>query len=137
MRQVNVQRERLIERLMTVPGLRLAYLFGSQARGTARPGSDADVAVLIESPIPPGDIRILQEALSNAAGCDVDLVDLETASPLLRFEVVKAGQRLFVRDDDERTAFEARVMLDFMDTRHLRSIQHHYLSERAKAGHVA
>jgi hypothetical protein len=38
---------------------------------------------------------------------------------------------------DERTAFEARVMLDFMDTRHLRSMQHHYLSERAKAGHVA
>jgi predicted nucleotidyltransferase len=37
--------ERLAPRLSAVPGLRLALLFGSQARGTSRPDSDIDVAV--------------------------------------------------------------------------------------------
>jgi len=35
-----------------VPGLIALYRFGSQAQGTARPGSDVDLAILSREPIP-------------------------------------------------------------------------------------
>lgn len=129
-----MDRVRLLDRLSAVQGIRLAYLFGSRATGTAGPRSDADVGVIFDPPLGPRDLSILQEALSDAAGAEVDLVDLRSAPPLLRYEAISRGQRLLVRDDGERTAFEARAMLDYMDTQHLRDVQHYYLRERARAG---
>ena len=44
----------LIEHLRkSVPGLIALYRFGSQAKGTVRPDSDIDLAVLAHNPIPP------------------------------------------------------------------------------------
>lgn len=61
-------------------GLRLALLFGSQARGTAGPGSDVDVAMLA----PGMDLLGLASDLSRQLGREVDVVDLGRASiPLL------------------------------------------------------
>ncbi|HKH46607.1 MAG TPA: nucleotidyltransferase domain-containing protein [Thermoanaerobaculia bacterium] len=60
--------------------VRLALLFGSRARGRARPGSDADVAVLGK------DLDLLELAadLSTAARVEVDVVSLEDPGyPLL------------------------------------------------------
>ncbi len=126
-----------MQALTRVPGLRLAYLFGSRARGgAATAASDADVAVLVEPPLSAEAFGLLVEALSTAAGVEVDLVELHAAPPLLRLQVISAGDRLVVRNDDERTAFEARAMLEFMDTQHLRDLQHQYLRERAGAGRV-
>ena len=60
--------------------VRLALLFGSRARGRARPDSDADVAVLGK------DLNLLKLAadLSHAAGVEVDVVSLaDPGYPLL------------------------------------------------------
>ena len=39
-----------VEELAADPTTRGVLLFGSQARGTARPGSDADLAVIVDQP---------------------------------------------------------------------------------------
>lgn len=60
--------------------IRLALLFGSRARGRARPDSDADVAVLGK------DLDLLELAadLSTAARVEVDVISLEDPGyPLL------------------------------------------------------
>lgn len=63
------------------PDVRLALLFGSVARGVARPDSDLDVAVLGRDL----DLPTLAGDLSLAAGREVDVVDLAQAGyPLLR-----------------------------------------------------
>ena len=63
------------------PDVRLALLFGSVARGRARPDSDLDVAVLGRDL----DLPTLAADLSLAAGREVDVVDLaEAGYPLLR-----------------------------------------------------
>jgi uncharacterized protein len=60
--------------------IRLALLFGSRARGRARPGSDADVAVLGRGL----DLLELAADLSAAAHVEVDVVSLEDPGyPLL------------------------------------------------------
>lgn len=59
-----------------MPGVRLAVLFGSAAKGVAGPDSDLDVGVLLErgTASPPA----LGVALDRAAGRSVDLVWLDT-----------------------------------------------------------
>jgi predicted nucleotidyltransferase len=60
--------------------VRLAILFGSRARGRARPESDADVAALGDNL----DLLTLAADLSDAARVEVDLVSLDDPGyPLL------------------------------------------------------
>jgi hypothetical protein len=63
----------------------------------------------------------------------VDLVVLNDAPPLLAHEVVSTGTSLVCRDDDERARFVARTVSRYLDTAHLRSVQHAYLRERTVA----
>ncbi|KHD05249.2 hypothetical protein PN36_27110 [Candidatus Thiomargarita nelsonii] len=53
------------------------YLFGSHARGEARPTSDIDVGILPKAPLPIGLLAELREALfESLIPVTVDLVDL-------------------------------------------------------------
>lgn len=67
--------------------MHLALLFGSQARGTAGPGSDVDLAV-----VAPGvDLLQLRATLCLALGRDVDLLDLSAASVPLTEQLLRDG----------------------------------------------
>lgn len=113
--------------------VRLAYVFGSAARDQARASSDVDIAVLLE-PLPaPADLDRLATDLETVAGRRVDLVVLNTAPPLLAHEVIKTGQRLTCRSEAERVRFETHAAARYLDTAHLRRVQHRYLRERAEA----
>ena len=113
--------------------VRLVYLFGSVARGEDRRSSDLDVGVVF-SPVPePVQLDQLASDLEAAAGRRVDLVVLNEAAPLLTHEAIRAGRVIVCRDDDERVEFETRATARYLDTAHLRRVQHHYLRERAEA----
>jgi predicted nucleotidyltransferase len=115
--------------------VRLCYLFGSVAGRRARRTSDVDVAVMFAGQPAPAVLDRLTEDLEDATGRSVDLVDLATASPLLAHQVVSTGSCVLCRDRAERSAFETRAILRYLDTAHLRNIQHRYLRERARARH--
>jgi predicted nucleotidyltransferase len=113
--------------------VRLAYVFGSAARGEERPSSDVDVAVLFD-PLPePGDLDRVGADLQTAAGRRVDLVVFNTAPPLLAHEIVKTGRRITCRSEADRVGFETHTAARYMDTAHLRRVQHHYLREEVEA----
>jgi predicted nucleotidyltransferase len=114
-------------------GVRLAYLFGSGARGEARASSDVDVAILFHPEPPPRDLDELTSDLEGVAGHPVDLVVLNTAPPLLTHQIMKTGRCFICRDEDERIRFETRATARYLDTAHLRRVQHRYLRERADA----
>ena len=113
--------------------VRLAYVFGSVAGGRARPTSDVDVAVLFAGAPAPATLDRLTEDLEDAAGRRVDLVDLAKAPPLLAHQVVSKGSCIVCRQPSERAAYETRAILRYLDTAHLRKIQHEYLRKRAGA----
>jgi predicted nucleotidyltransferase len=70
----------MVEVLAAFSEVRLALLFGSEARGTARPDSDIDVAL----DAPPALLGHVAAALNLRLGAEVDVVRLNTASiPLL------------------------------------------------------
>jgi uncharacterized protein len=68
------------------------YLFGSRARGTNKPGADIDLALDCSAPI---DFRIILKIYNDIEATNiplsVDLVDLYSASDLLKSEVKKEG----------------------------------------------
>lgn len=68
------------------------FLFGSRARGDARPGSDFDVALLAKEPLPRDKLSRIREALEEShVPVTVDLVDLGEAPAALRAHVLKEG----------------------------------------------
>lgn len=69
--------------------------FGSWPRSKAFAHSDIDVAISIGTPIPPERMAVLHEAVDEIATLyDIDIVDLSSAGPALRDEVLKYGERL-------------------------------------------
>jgi predicted nucleotidyltransferase len=67
--------------------VRVAILFGSHARGTARADSDVDIAV----DAPGVDVLSLGAALSRALEREVDIVPLEDATIPLQEHLVRDG----------------------------------------------
>ncbi len=100
--------------------LKAIYLFGSRGqlpvalplgKNLFREDSDYDFAVL--HPGAAADAvkkwETAQE-LASLLGKDVDLIDLKTASTVLRFQVVTTGQLLFCADEFFRQSFEMTTL---------------------------
>jgi len=69
--------------------------FGSWPRGRAVAHSDIDVAISTGAPIPLERLALLHDAVDEIATLyQIDLVDLGTAGPVLRDEVLRHGERL-------------------------------------------
>jgi predicted nucleotidyltransferase len=103
----------LREELERWPGVRLAVLFGSSARGEARRGSDLDVGVLFDAGITGR--ASLEVALGRATRRPAEVVDLATAPPLLRFEIARDGRVILERVPHAWADFRARAMTDWWD----------------------
>jgi len=104
----------LIEQVRkSVPGLIALYRFGSQAKGTARPGSDVDLAVLARDPLPAMRRFELAQELAIQLHRDVDLVDLRSASTVMRMQVISTGTCLDAPDEPARREFEMYAYSDY------------------------
>jgi len=97
----------------TIPGLVALYRFGSMGKGTARPGSDIDLAVLARDQIPNLRRFELAQELATQLHRDVDLVDLRTASTVMRMQVISTGECLDATDEPARREFEMYAYSDY------------------------
>ncbi len=99
-------------------GIDAVYLFGSFARGTARPHSDVDVAVLFTE-TPPSTLDhpafLLDSDLQELLHREVQIVTLNTASPDLAFRVLRDGILLVEANPSHRIAFEVRARNEYWD----------------------
>ncbi len=106
--------EQLKEALEGMPAVRLAVLFGSQARGRAGPKSDVDLGLILD-PDTRDERRRVEVAAGRAARREVDVVYLEEAPPLLRFQIARDGVVLVGREPRTWPRFKARAMVDWWD----------------------
>src|SRR6185295_18139960 len=99
-------------------GIAAAYLFGSVARGTARPESDVDVGILY-SEEPPATLKglglELEGDLEDLLKLPVQVVVLNRASVDLIVRVLRDGKLLVDRDRSKRVRFEVRSRFEFLD----------------------
>ena len=104
----------LIEYISTaIPDLIALYRFGSQAKGTARPHSDIDLAVLSHNSIANLHRFELAQELATRLHRDVDLIDLRAASTVMRMQVLSTGTCLATFDDLARRTFEMYTYADY------------------------
>ena len=97
-----------------------AYLFGSKATGSAQAHSDLDVAVYLAEARPVtsafGYAADLATALMRALGTNcVDVVVLNSASPLLYHRALRDGVRILSRDLPATTTREGRALSRYCD----------------------
>jgi len=123
--------DRVVELLAADPRVRLVYAFGSAASSVAGPLSDADVAVLLNVPLDWDAERELRGRLGVLVP-RLDLVILNEAPPVLRFEIVTSGRCLLVRDPREQAEFEIVSLSRFLDFQPFRRIQQEYLRARVE-----
>ncbi len=89
-----------LERWAERTGCGLLVLFGSEALGRARRGSDLDLAISFDR-LPPAEerLRIVGEIQDLCAPRSADVVFLRPETdPVLRFEIFRNGETLYERE---------------------------------------
>lgn len=101
-----------------------AYLFGSIAKGKERNDSDIDIAIKFKDNYSDiEDIIIRGEMIDNGKKYfdrEIDIVSLNKAPILLKYEVVKAG--IVIKDSDNRASFESLVLREYFDFKYYSDI---------------
>ena len=108
----------LINELKGYPEVAAVILFGSHAKGLAKPLSDIDIAVLVHSPT--------KKIESEIAGCSsnkIDVVNFHRLPLYIQFEVLKYGKAVFVRDNTYFSQIKREVLHAYLikeeETAHL------------------
>ncbi|MGC8843978.1 MAG: type VII toxin-antitoxin system MntA family adenylyltransferase antitoxin [bacterium] len=102
--------EKILAELRNHPKVLAVYLFGSQARGEAKPLSDIDIAVILKEidPETEGEIGSLYSER-------IDLVLFHRLPLYIQFEVLKEGKELFVADEEYLEQVRFRVIKDYLE----------------------
>ena len=122
--------------LLASAGVEVAILFGSAAEGRLRPDSDIDIGILCSVGRDMGlDGELALGAdLERVFGREVDLVRLDTASTLLRFEA-SHGRCLHEARENAFADFVARALLEYEDLRPILRRCAEGMFRRLKAAH--
>lgn len=123
--------DRIRRVLAETPAVRLAVLFGSAARRTDRQDSDLDIGVSWRHGAEPTG-PALSVALERAAGRRIDVVWLDEAPPLLRFEIARDGLVVVERVPHAWADFRARAMIDWWDWAPTALMMHRVMAERVR-----
>lgn len=118
--------------------IKFAYIFGSQATGKASKNSDVDIAVYfgksyeaMEEVFIRGDIIEEGKAFFKK---DIDVVSLNNASLLMKYEIIHDG--IVIKDDDERTNFESLALREYFDFKYYSDIYDDAVIKKIKQGKV-
>lgn len=113
--------------------LRFIILHGSYAKGTPRPGSDLDIAVLGKRRIAFDELLEIHDELADIfgdnQGRELDVKSLHNSDLLLKYYVTRDGMLLFGKETDfnEFKAYARRV---FEDAKKLFELEEYLLKKQ-------
>jgi len=107
--------ERLRRLLSGAPGVLVAYLYGSHARGQPGPLSDVDVALLLDSDDDQRRLELTAEIAHAVAPARADVVVLNDAPVALAYRVLRDGNVLVSCDDRARVEHRVRTIDRYLD----------------------
>lgn len=115
--------EKILSYFKTLPQVISVILFGSYAQNRANSQSDVDIAILCEGGSVPDSLTIIswREDLSAALHKEVDLICLNTASPIIGMQVHKNGKELSVKNSQEQAKYQMRLFTDYAELKELRA----------------
>lgn len=136
---MKLSKEEIIERLTQLFSQRdeivLGYLFGSIAEGKTHKFSDVDVAVYYKtSPSLKRYLQLINDVCGILETDDVDVVNMNSASPLIVHDILSFGELLVCRNDDFYVNLRIKTLRQYDDMMHILKIQGKYIFEEAING---
>lgn len=115
--------------------LQLVILFGSRAREEAKDDSDLDLAFLLNlgffERINVIDFRInIANRFSELTGIESDIIVLNSAKPLLKFQVLKYGELIYVNDDFDYASYFSKSLKEYFDFNYYKKYHYQKMRER-------
>jgi predicted nucleotidyltransferase len=108
--------DEIVSALRAGPRLDLAIMFGSAARGTMHEGSDVDIGILPADPDLPLAAELdLQASLEQVCGRPVDLVRLDRAPTLVKWQVARDARVLIESGPFQAARFLASAASEYLD----------------------
>lgn len=108
-------RQRMADCMARDSNVLAAWHFGSTLEGSIRPGADVDIGVFFVRMPTLDELAVLRSALQDALTFDeIDLVVLNEASPILRFEAI-SGHPVYTSDLEARATFASLTAREYED----------------------
>jgi predicted nucleotidyltransferase len=98
-----------------IPDLQGIYLFGSYVDNSMMRESDIDIAFLTSAILTKVEKWRIQESLACVLDRNIDLVDINEASVILRTEIVEKGKRIYTANVLACESFEVITYLLYSD----------------------
>ena len=115
-----------------IENLEFLYLFGSVANNSDTHDSDIDLAFYTEMRMTNQERWEAQQKLSVHFGRQVDLVDMSTASDIMRMQIVSKGQLLYARNTANIDSFENNIFYRYIDLRESNKGIYHDIAQSGK-----
>lgn len=97
MKNMDIPNKEELIKVMRQNHIVFAAIFGSRAKGTARPDSDYDFLVEFEKnyPVPFSKLFRARDQVKNTLGEDIELVTIGALHPLMKDEIFKTMKVLY------------------------------------------
>lgn len=111
---------RLVEFFGKRTDVLLVFVFGSAASGKETEESDIDIGILFSVQSDFYMITDLKNALNSVFKKEIDIADLNLASPILKMQVLKNGAPVFVKDKKYYNQFYVDTLNQYDDLKQTR-----------------
>jgi uncharacterized protein len=112
--------KKLKETLTMHSDIVLVFLFGSFVRGDITSFSDLDIAIYFTGTVDFYRINDLREDISEMLGIEVDIVVLNTASSVIKMQVLKKGTLLINKDQRAYNEIFVNTVKEYDDLKRTR-----------------
>jgi predicted nucleotidyltransferase len=136
---IKLSKEEIIERLTQLFSQRdeivLAYLFGSVVEDKTHKFSDIDVGVYYKKePSFKRHLQLINDVCKILETDDVDVVNMNAASPLIVHDILSFGELLVCRNDNFYVNLRIKTLRQYDDMMHILKIQGKYIFDEAIHG---
>lgn len=120
-----MQRKEMIEKLAGYfnkqAEIKVAYLFGSMAKGRVGRLSDVDIAIFIDERLERNkrndlQLKILSDLIALLNTDKIDIVVMNELPILMKYNIIKNG--IILKDDEERAKIEAKILSEYLDRKY-------------------
>lgn len=91
----------------------LVILFGSFVKGNFRNDSDIDIAYLSDKEISNIERFKISQEIADKLSREVDIVDLKTASSVLKAQIIGTGEVIYCEDENRKDLFFMRALKEY------------------------
>lgn len=109
-----------------------AYIFGSFVQNKLKAGSDIDIAIYLEEDLGADIYLEIKNTLSDDIKREVDLVILNEAPPLLKYEIYKNNLLLFTRNKTIESNQKVKTLFQYNDMKRYLDLSYNKTIERLK-----